>query len=365
MANEIIFIADGRDFHAVDWYRNIKRVCPGREIYYATDLLEAEGQPRILNETDKVLKLAIVDKYLLKRQSSFGNKWRNALKVLFFPIQVLRLKKIAKEFPNAIFHAHTMYYLFISWLAGIKYIGSPQGAEILIRPYRSKLYRFFAVKSLSASEHLIVDSQNLRNGIESLCGKKADVIQYGIDVDQIQKSIADISTRDIVVSIRALYPLYRIHEIIEARNSSMPNLGLSFFYPFWEAGYKSKILEMSHNNDVHLGRMPTKVEVYRTLANSIMAISIPESDSSPRSVYESIFCGCCVVVADNPWINSLPKCMKSRVYIADLKEKQWFSKAYQFATNLVNDQFIPTEDALNMFDQIRSMTLVAKKYYRN
>lgn len=365
MDNEIIFIADGRDFHAMDWYRTIKKICPDRKIYYATDLIEAEGQEKILTAEDKVLNLVNIDSFLLKKQSSFGNKWRNAMKVLVFPFQVRKLKQISKDFPNAIFHAHTMYYLFIGWLAGIKYIGSPQGDEILIRPYRSKLYHYFAVKSLSAAEHLIVDSENLKRGIKKLSGKEADVIQYGIDVDKIQHSIAEIESRDKVVSIRALYPLYRIQEIIEARNNSMPEYGLHFFYPFWEEGYKETIVEMRKLNDIHLGRLPTKEEVYRTLAASIMAISIPESDSSPRSVYESIFCGCCVVVTYNPWIESLPQCMRNRVYIADLNENDWFLKAFQFASNLVKNQFKPSEEALNMFDQLRSMALVAKKYYTN
>ena len=89
-----------------------------------------------------------IDRWLFRKQSAYGNVWRNCMKLFFFPLQVACLKKIAKQYPHAIFHAHTMYYLFIAWLSGIEYIGSPQGDEILIRPYQSKIYHFQVRTSL-------------------------------------------------------------------------------------------------------------------------------------------------------------------------------------------------------------------------
>lgn len=364
MCREIIFIGDGRDFHAIDWYNTIKNTCDDCAVYYATDLLDSEGNEKLLKDGDKILDLINIDKYLFNNQTTFGNFWRNGIKLFFFPLQVRKLRKIRQTFPEAIFHAHTMYYLFICWLARLDFIGSPQGDEILIRPFRSKLYKYFAIKSLAAASNLIVDSENLKKGIFNLCGKEADIIQYGIDVEKIQKTIAVNSKKDTVVSIRALYPLYRIHEIIESRNRCMPTQPLSLFYPFWEDGYRNKILTMKKPFDTDLGRFRTKEEMYSFLSTCIMVISIPESDSSPRSVYESIFCGCCVVVSENNWIQSLPECMRSRVYIVDLNSPIWFEKAFQYAKELVKNNFIPTENALNMFDQVKSMEFVAKKYYR-
>jgi hypothetical protein len=365
MKNDIIFIGDGRDFHAIDWYRTIKKECEELEVYYLTDLIEAEGHTKILKEDDLVLDLINIDWLLLKKQSTFGNIWRNGIKIVFFPLQVYKLKKIAKKNPNATYHAHTMYYLFLSWLANIKYIGSPQGDEILIRPYKSQLYKYFATKSLKAAKFLIVDSNNLKKGIHSLSGKVADVIQYGIDVESIYSSVKNEEERSKVVSIRALYPLYRIHEIIVSRNRYSTEQSLIFFYPFWEESYKRKIENMQILGDEMLGRIPTKLEMYKLLANTIMAISIPESDSSPRSVYEAIFCGCCVVVSYNQWIDSLPVCMRKRVYVCDLNNPNWFQEALLAAKQIIKEQFSPNEEALDMFDQVRSMRIVANKYYRN
>lgn len=364
--NEIIFLGNARDFHAIDWFRMIKKICHDRSVIFATDLIESEGHTKLVNDEDLVIQLVNIDKFLLKGQSSFGNIWRNIIKLLFFPFQVIKLKRLAKKYPNAIFHAHTMYYLFIGWLAKIKYIGSPQGDEILIRPFQSKLYHYFSIKALLAADYLIVDSLNLKNGIKNLCGKESDVIQYGIDVATIQSIVLDNNhPRELIVSIRALYPLYRIDEILEGRDQSEFKSPITMFYPFWEDNYKETILSKLNSNDEHLGRLPSKEDIYRILANSKMAISIPKSDSSPRSVYESIFCGCCVVVTYNPWIESVSPCMRERIFVVDLEDKHWFDKALNYASEVIKKPYIPSNEALNMFDQESSMRLVAKKYYNN
>jgi len=361
--NKIIFIGNARDFHAIDWYRTIKRICVNQEVIFATDLIYSEGHAQIVDQSDNIRDLYNIDRFLLDRQSSFGNVWRNLIKLLFFPVQVIALKKIARGNPDAVYHAHTMYYLFICWLAGIRYIGSPQGDEILIRPYKSSLYKYFAIQSLQAAEHLIVDSVNLQNGIRKLCGKEAVVIQYGIDVGGIQKALSNKNERDKVISIRAWYPLYRIKEIISARNHCMPDQGLVFFFPFWEEGYKKEIEDSIKSIDVNLGRLPTKEELYKVLVSGRLAISIPESDSSPRSVYESIFCGCVVAVTYNPWIESLPACMKERIIVVDLDRHSWMEDALNSAKRILKKAYKPSLEAVEMFDQDLSMMKVAKKYY--
>jgi hypothetical protein len=360
---KIFFIAGGHDFHAIDWYRNITKICNDREVCFVTDLIQPESHSRLLNEEDNFLELYNIDWLLFKTQSKAGNIWRNFIKLIFFPIQVQRLKRIAKKEPQAIYHAHTMYYLFLGWRAGIKYIGSPQGSEILVRPFRSKLYRYFAIKSLKAAEHIIIDSVNLQNGIRKLSGKEATIVQYGIDVDAIVQSTKEKGDRLKITSIRGLYPLYRIHEILNARNNYNKSHPLVLFYPFWEDGYKEEIINKLMPTDINMGRIPTKNEVYRVLASTLLAISIPESDSSPRSVAESIFCGACVAVTYNPWIESLPECMHKRIYIVDLDDQFWFLKAIDYANKLVNVPFLPSEEAMNMFDQKRSMKKVADLFY--
>lgn len=47
---KIIFFGDGRDFHARDWYLTVKEVCSRRMVLLATDLIESEGRPRLVDK---------------------------------------------------------------------------------------------------------------------------------------------------------------------------------------------------------------------------------------------------------------------------------------------------------------------------
>ena len=103
--------------------------------------------------------------------------------------------------------------------------------------------------------------------------------------------------------------------------------------------------------------------MYELLGSSKLAISIPTSDSSPRSVYEAIFLGCCVAVTYNSWINELPDCMKSRLIIINLKNKLWLKDAIKFADEMKKITYKPSELALEMFDQKKSMKIILDKYF--
>lgn len=361
--NKIIFLGNARDFHAMDWYRTIKKICPNREVSFATDLIDSEKHAKIVTGEDSLMDLYNVDWLLLNKQSLFGNVWRNFVKLCLFPVQVYKLKQIYKSNVNAVYHAHTMYYMFICWIAGIKFIGSPQGGEISIRPHKSRLYKYFAVKSLRAAKSVIVDSVSLQKGIMELAGVNAVIIQYGIDVSSILSIVNKSSTRTKIVSIRALYPLYRIDHIFESRDQSINRTPLYLYYPFWEDGYKEVILKKLQDKDVDMGRIPTKQEIYKLLGTTLLAVSIPEIDSSPRSVYEAIFCGCCVAITYNPWIENISECMKSRIVVVDLQDDHWLEKAIRHAEDVVKIPYEPSESALDIFDQERSMMAVSNQYY--
>jgi hypothetical protein len=360
---KIIFIGNARDYHAMDWYRSVRDICKEREVLFITDLISSEGHDKLVKEDDSIIELYNIDKILMPNQSFLGNIWRNFIKLCFIPFQVYKLKILARSYPNAVFHAHTMYYLFISWGAGIKYIGTPQGSEILIRPYKSIIYKFFAIKSLFKADKIIVDSENMRQGIFKLSGRDATIIQYGIDVSRILYLRQSTKRIHEVVSIRGMYPLYRIDEIFKARLNMVKKPIVMLFYPFWEDGYRFLISKKLEANDIDRGRIPVKDDMYQILAHTLLAVSIPESDSSPRSVYEAIFCGCCVAVTYNKWIDALPICMKSRLFVADLDDTLWLEKALVYAKEVTKISYEPSEEALDMFDQRRSMAKVVDLFY--
>ena len=363
--SNVMFIGNARCFHTMDWYRNAQALLAPERVLFATDLVDSEGHVKLVRDADCIVELYNIDWLLLSRQSRFGDLWRNAVKTLTVPLQVWRTRRLARihaRRPNFVFHAHAMYYLWVCWLAGVKYVATPQGSEVLVRPKRSRLYKYFASRALAAAEVITVDSTNMQSGIMQLCGKKAIVVQNGIDLSAIAATARDGACRRHVVSIRGLYPNYRIHRILEGRDHGAGGQALTFIYPFWEEAYKESCFKRLRPDDRDLGRLPRQ-PMYELLMETLMVVSIPESDSSPRSVYESIFCGCCVAVTPNPWIEALPSCMQARVHIVDLQDADWFLKAVAAARTLTAAPYRPSEAALDLFDQKRSLERVARLCY--
>ena len=146
---DIVFLCGARDFHAMDWYRSAEEILPKNRLSIVTDLIAGENFKKIITEKDNVQKLLILDEFLFKSQSKTGDLWRNIVKLLVIPIQVFLLKRHSKKSNNPIiYYAHSMYYIWLAYLANVNFIGTPQGSDILVKPFKSRLYRYLSKKSL-------------------------------------------------------------------------------------------------------------------------------------------------------------------------------------------------------------------------
>ena len=357
----LVFLCGARDFHAMDWYRRAKELLPDRRVWILTDLIAGEGFKKIVNDDDPVHRLVIIDRFLLPRQSRFGNLWRNFVKLLVFPLQVALVRRFAAANPGAIYYAHAMYYLFLGMAAGIRFVGRPQGSDILIKPFRSKLFRYFAVKSMAAAKAVIVDSDKMKEAIVGFGEPRINVhvVRNGIDLDTIGQAVASPgrtgAARDVVLSLRGLTPLYRIEELLRARNASARygTTPLTFIYPFYEQAYKANLAPLMQSLDRELGSLD-KAEMYGLLARTRLVISIPTSDSSPRSVYEAVFCGCAVAISHHHYYDLLPQCMKSRIILVDPARAGWLDAAMDEAQEILAKRYAPSPEALGTFHQNRA-----------
>ena len=360
---QIVFLCGARDYHAMDWYRSALKLFPKREILILTDLIAGEGFKKLINDSDSVHRLLVLDRLLFTNQSRIGNYWRNLLKLLVFPVQVILLKRFANQHPHAIYHAHSMYYLWLACAAQVPYVGTPQGSDVLIKPYKSTLYRLASRLSLRQAKSITVDSWKMAKAVNEIAGVRAVIIQNGVDIAAIsqQKLVvsSDNGSRNLVVSMRAITPLYRIEEIVRARNQAKCEQlqMLHFIYPFYESEYLSRIKGLLHDSDRDLGRV-TREMMYRLFFRAKLVISIPSSDSSPRSVYEAVFCGAVVAVTYHPYIDALPACMKARILVVDLHDELWLPKALREAQSIVQVPFHPSREALDTYNQVRSFKVL-------
>lgn len=366
MYNQLVFLCGARDFHAMDWYKSAKELMPEISCYVVTDLIAGEGFKKIVNENDNVYKLLILDPFLFRGQSKFGDKWRNFLKLLVLPIQVLLLKRFAKKYPNSIFHAHSMYYLVLARAANVNYVGTPQGSDILVKPYRSKLYKIFSIYGLKKAKHITVDSKLMKEGVKKLSQKNAYIIQNGIDICSINnhklknaESKGKNNERIGILSMRGFTELYRIKDIIESRNKTESDYPITFIYPFYEEKYVNSCKILMKSFDIDLGRVDRN-KMYELFSISELVISIPSSDSSPRSVYEAILCGSVVAINYNPYYETLPDCMKSRIIIIDLMKNDWFEDAIKKSKIINMTHYVPSKLAIETFDQIESFKKLQK-----
>jgi glycosyltransferase involved in cell wall biosynthesis len=259
-----------------------------------------------------------------------------------------------------------MYYIVLAMFAKVRYVARPQGSDILIKPYNSKIYRYFTIKSLKAATAVIVDSLVMKEEITklSLNSVTAVVVPNGIDIEAIQRcgisaTAAEI-VREKVLSVRGYTSLYRIKEILIARNFSKDSSHqpIHFVYPFYEAAYKQQAASLLLNRDVDLGSV-TKPSLYNLMKTSFLVFSIPSSDSFPRSVFEAVFCGCAVAITYSSYYDRLPQVLKSRFILIDLARHDWFDVAIVEARRIVSTPFEPSIKILNQFDQKYSFRKMA------
>jgi len=350
--SEISFLCGSRDFHAMDWYRSALSCTESYEISITTDMIESEGVRRLLTDSDRCRKLIIIDGLLFRTPGRKADIWRNILKMAVLPLQAIILRHQNRR-RACFYHAHAMYYAMLAWLAGVDYIATPQGSEILRRAETSALYGFFAGKALRSAKFVTVDSERMADIIFQKYGIEAKIIQNGIDVTSILESQSNRNERERIVSVRGMTSLYAIEEILEGRRLYRSDVNITFIYPFFDNDYLTKMKDVSNVGDQWLGRL-NRAELYGALKSAQLVISIPRSDSSPRSVYESVFCGAAVAVRENSYLNRLPQRIRERIIVVDTADPNWFEFAMTASKRITDVPFEPDEESLLEFDQIQS-----------
>lgn len=345
---KVVFVCGSRDYHAMDWFRSAEKHVASDNLFIASDLISSEGYKDLLEERDKLIPFFVLDKYLGKQLSPINNLRRHIMKVLVIPIQVYSLIKWNKSNPKTIYIAHSMYYIWLCALARLDFIGVPQGSDILVKPDKSVFYRWMSSQSLRRAKSISVDSSSMAKKCYQDFHVQPHIVQNGIAIKKIRLAISEVVKKPQILSVRALTPLYRITLI----KSEKPKVPVKFIYPFFDVDYRKEVFDYE-TNFIDLGRVE-RLRMYRLMAESLLVISIPISDSSPRSVYEAIFCGSIVCITYNTYYDTLPDSMKERIIIVDLEQDNWLENAYQKAIVLSRKPFKPTDLDIALWDEDES-----------
>ncbi len=335
----VVFVGNARCYHTMDWCRSVHPCLRKGSWVFFTDCVESENHLRIITTEDRVRLLLPIDRLLLNQQSAKADRWRNLLKFLLLPLQALALRLRLGDCRGRIIHAHTLYYALTCRMAGVRYLFTPQGGELTERPYRSRLYRGLMRSALVGARFSFVDSERMRQAAIELGCKAVAIFQYGIDTTSCRAS--DLrKPRWRLLSNRGIEANYRIEAIQRARDLERPDLPLTFFYPLWDLPYHQSFSKRLRPRDEDLGRI-AKARCYELYAEARLVISIPVSDSSPRSVYEAIFCGAPVVTTASRWVDDLPASMRCRVLLVDPDRAGWLEQALVWADDCLHIPFMP------------------------
>jgi glycosyltransferase involved in cell wall biosynthesis len=225
------------------------------------------------------------------------------------------IRGLCAQLRPAVVHAH--------WLCGFAAFAALARAEPLVAmAWGSDVFRAGRVKSMANRIALrrarvaMADSRALLDRLVALGADPATtvLVNWGVDLERFAPVPAaersalrerlGLGAGPVVLSPRSLTEVYNPRTIVAAFER------VAGAFP--EAQLVVK--HMGTDEPPDLGALPAGVRVighvpYDEMADWYAAadacVSIPSSDSSPRSVWEAMACGCPVVLSDLPWAREL------------------------------------------------------------
>jgi len=299
-------------------------------------------------------------------------------------IYARKIDNVIDEYDIDIVHAHSLYYGYLASFikSNTTIIFTPMGSDIILNAQSNRLYHHMALNAFKRANITTGDSLLLQKQGYKVGAKKRNnyIIQNGVDTSIFFPKNNNISqkygvTQDevLIFSPRGITPIYNIDIIIDGLNLLI------------KKGYRIKCMFAFAFGNEYSDRIKKKIEEYGIescviwlgyLSYNEMAdhynaadviVSIPSSDSSPKSVYEAMFCKKPIVVSDLEWsyellgdcdclertsirdsnqlCNSIEKIITDPIYSQKLAKNALLSahKYFDYEKNMIQMEEIMTE----------------------
>ena len=233
-----------------------------------------------------------------------------------------RVDALIKSENIDVVHAHNLYYGYVASFLKTKVpvVFTPMGSDIIIHAQNNFIYKHMANRAFFKAVVVTGDSLLVqKRGYE--VGAKAEgnyIIQNGVDSsifypkgNSLKNDFHIGKDEFLFFSPRAITPLYNIDIILDALHALKKSnhrfkcmFSFAFGGPYYlELKHKATMLGLD-DYVIWLGYV--KYEDMQLYYNaSDLVISVPSSDSSPKSVYEAMFCGKPVIISDLEWSHEL------------------------------------------------------------
>ena len=224
------------------------------------------------------------------------------------------IRRLCHDIRPAVVHAH--------WLCGYAaFAAIARATPLVAMAWGSDVFGADGVRTLAnrvalrGADVAMADSQALVDRLIALGAARDStvLVNWGVDlatfapVNGAQPAVRaelDLGPGPVILSPRSLTPLYNTDTILAAFalvTRAHPETQLVLKH----MGIDHPALPGVADARVHIvGHVPHE-RMARYYQAADVCVSIPSSDSSPRSVWEAMACGCPVVVSDLPWVHEL------------------------------------------------------------
>jgi glycosyltransferase involved in cell wall biosynthesis len=225
------------------------------------------------------------------------------------------IRRLTRELRPDVVHAH--------WMCGYAAFAALAGASPLVAmAWGSDVLRAGGVRTLASrialrgSRVAMADSQALLERLVELGARREAtvLVNWGVDLDAFApvngarpalRERLGLAPGPVILSPRALTSVYNSDTILAAFATvaeAIPGAQLVLKH-MGIGGERPGTLAATARVHV-VGHVPYERMAWYYQAADV-CVSIPSSDSSPRSVWEAMACGCPAVISDLPWVREL------------------------------------------------------------
>jgi glycosyltransferase involved in cell wall biosynthesis len=220
------------------------------------------------------------------------------------------LRRLVREVRPDVVHAHFLvedpFYAVIARARPL--VATAWGSDVLVPSRIGKLRGRLVARR---ADLLTADSRALLDALEALGAQRSRLrlFNWGVDLVMFAPGRADARRRldlpdvPIVLAPRALRPVYNPETVVAAFDLLASEFSDALLVVKHYGDLPPSLDGLRRRHDVRVvGHVPAEelADYYRAAS---VCVSIPSSDSSPRTVWEAMACGCPCVLSDLPWVH--------------------------------------------------------------
>ncbi len=228
--------------------------------------------------------------------------------------KILWMRRVIRAFRPDVVHAHWMPFAALAALAGADpLVATAWGSDVYGVGLKHRLLIRLALRRARVA---MTDSLDLASRLEELgpSSLRAMVVNWGVDLSTFRmptesernelKKRFGLGAGPVVLSPRGVKELYNPEVVLQAFarvRGAIPDAQLVLKH----GGAGELRREWTEAAGVHaVGRLDSQemADLFRT---ATVTVSVPRSDSSPRSVWEAMAAGSATVLSDLPWVHEL------------------------------------------------------------